>query len=211
MCPVSCLWPAWVTNCALSVPCPPRRSDSGGSSHSAFEPLLANGAPSQLVPKWVTAVLCGARHCCTIRMCLQLLAPPMLWCVCACLQRVEIYCRSSLGWFLLLLRWVEWVPVRQYCHFCPLGNAVVRVCCLCLDVARSLSPSCFVIVVDPLPTTRKPLLCACVRTSLAMACPRILTIYSSMHHKTSGYSGLTGACIAWLDTSLRSAPDRILE
>ncbi|XP_048839811.1 nuclear envelope pore membrane protein POM 121 isoform X2 [Brienomyrus brachyistius] len=28
-----------------------RRSDSGGSSHSAFEPLLANGAPSQLVPK----------------------------------------------------------------------------------------------------------------------------------------------------------------
>ncbi|XP_023675269.2 nuclear envelope pore membrane protein POM 121 isoform X2 [Paramormyrops kingsleyae] len=37
--------------------CPPeqknkrRRSDSGGSSHSAFEPLLANGAPSQLVPK----------------------------------------------------------------------------------------------------------------------------------------------------------------
>ncbi|KAA0704118.1 POM 121 Nuclear envelope pore membrane protein [Triplophysa tibetana] len=28
-----------------------RRNDSGGSSQSAFEPLLANGAPSQLVPK----------------------------------------------------------------------------------------------------------------------------------------------------------------
>uniref|UniRef100_A0A8C6L069 POM121 transmembrane nucleoporin n=1 Tax=Nothobranchius furzeri TaxID=105023 RepID=A0A8C6L069_NOTFU len=28
-----------------------RRNDSGGSSHSAFEPLLPNGAPSQLVPK----------------------------------------------------------------------------------------------------------------------------------------------------------------
>ncbi|XP_072514448.1 nuclear envelope pore membrane protein POM 121 [Salminus brasiliensis] len=28
-----------------------RRHDSSGSSHSAFEPLLANGAPSQLVPK----------------------------------------------------------------------------------------------------------------------------------------------------------------
>ncbi|XP_062870334.1 nuclear envelope pore membrane protein POM 121 isoform X2 [Trichomycterus rosablanca] len=28
-----------------------RRNDSGGSSHSAFEPLLANGAPAQLVPK----------------------------------------------------------------------------------------------------------------------------------------------------------------
>ncbi|XP_078786938.1 nuclear envelope pore membrane protein POM 121 isoform X2 [Oryzias latipes] len=28
-----------------------RRNDSGGSAHSAFEPLLPNGAPSQLVPK----------------------------------------------------------------------------------------------------------------------------------------------------------------
>ncbi|MED6293717.1 hypothetical protein CHARACLAT_013475 [Characodon lateralis] len=28
-----------------------RRSDSDGSAHSAFEPLLPNGAPSQLVPK----------------------------------------------------------------------------------------------------------------------------------------------------------------
>ncbi|XP_071770125.1 nuclear envelope pore membrane protein POM 121 [Centroberyx gerrardi] len=28
-----------------------RRSDSGGSAHSAFEPLLPNGAPLQLVPK----------------------------------------------------------------------------------------------------------------------------------------------------------------
>ncbi|XP_017275304.1 nuclear envelope pore membrane protein POM 121 isoform X2 [Kryptolebias marmoratus] len=28
-----------------------RRNDSGGSSHSAFEPLLPNGTPSQLVPK----------------------------------------------------------------------------------------------------------------------------------------------------------------
>lgn len=29
----------------------PRRNDSGGSAHSAFEPLLPNGTPSQLVPK----------------------------------------------------------------------------------------------------------------------------------------------------------------
>ncbi|CAF97318.1 unnamed protein product, partial [Tetraodon nigroviridis] len=28
-----------------------RRNDSGGSAHSAFEPLLPNGTPSQLVPK----------------------------------------------------------------------------------------------------------------------------------------------------------------
>lgn len=28
-----------------------RRNDSNGSSQSVFEPLLANGAPSQLVPK----------------------------------------------------------------------------------------------------------------------------------------------------------------
>lgn len=28
-----------------------RRNDSSGSSQSVFEPLLANGAPSQLVPK----------------------------------------------------------------------------------------------------------------------------------------------------------------
>lgn len=31
----------------------PRRNDSGGSAHSAFGPLLPNGTPSQLVPKWV--------------------------------------------------------------------------------------------------------------------------------------------------------------
>lgn len=30
-----------------------RRNDSGGSAHSAFGPLLPNGTPSQLVPKYV--------------------------------------------------------------------------------------------------------------------------------------------------------------
>lgn len=36
--------------------CSLRRHDSSGSAHSAFEPLLPNGAPTQLVPKWVWAM-----------------------------------------------------------------------------------------------------------------------------------------------------------